>query len=429
MTRPCTTLTASVRALKPSATLAINERSQLLRAQGRDIFKLGLGQSPFPVPDRVRRSLEKHAGEKDYLPVRGLPALRHAIVRWHEMRDGIEGDAHRVIIGPGSKELLFILQLVHQSRLTNPAPSWVSYAPQAQILGKDVDWIDTSFEDSWRLTADSLDALCRKTPGEARLLILNYPNNPTGLSYPAEALEELAHVARRHGVVIISDEIYGEVHHDAAHRTIAEFYPEGTIISSGLSKWCGAGGWRLGYFHFPESLSPLADAMAAVASETFTSVSAPIQYAAVDAFKAHPEIERYLVDSRKILGALGGWITKRLSQAGLRVHRPDGGFYIFPDFQPMGGRLKGRGISTSAELTEAILNETGVAFLPGSCFGRPAHELTARISFVDFDGAKALEAMGERNPSTPLTDDDVHELCSPTVMAIERLSQWCESLS
>jgi len=428
MTAPYTHLVPSVRSLRPSATLAINERSNALKDEGREVFKLGLGQSPFPVPETVRASLERHAGEKDYLPVRGLPALRHAIKEWHHRRDGIDAMDRHVIVGPGSKELLFILQLVHDSRLTIPSPSWVSYAPQAQILEKDVDWVETQFDNGWNLTAEALENVCKQDPTQPRLLILNYPNNPTGMSYSADALSAIARVARAYRVVIISDEIYGEVDHGHGHTSMAEFYPEGTIVSSGLSKWCGAGGWRLGYCIFPDALKPLADAMAAVASETFTSVSAPIQYAAVEAFLDTPSIQQYLHNSRRILGALGNWIGQRLTQAGLRVHTPQGGFYIFPDFEPLRKKLAKRGVYTSAALTEVILDETGVACLPGVCFGRRADELTVRLSFVDFDGTRALQYLGSISSSKSLSQDDIQRLCPPTVTAIQRLAEWCEAL-
>ena len=140
-------------------------------------------------------------------------------------------------------------------------------------------------------------------------MVLNYPNNPTGMSFDADQLAKLAAVCRKWGITVISDEIYGLVHHSASHRSIAEFYPEGTVICSGLSKWCGAGGWRLGYACVPPQLSRLMAAMRTIASETFTSVSAPIQHAAITAFDDHHEIERYLVDSRRLLKALGQWIA------------------------------------------------------------------------------------------------------------------------
>jgi len=278
-------LNLNVRGLGLSATLEINERSARLAREGRPVVRLGLGQSPFPVPDEVVEELRANAHRKDYLPVGGLRELQEAVARYHHRSQGIEVQGRDVLIGPGSKELMFILQLVHYGDLAIPTPSWVSYAPQAQIIGRRIRWLPTSPEHGHRLTPEALEALCAEDPGRPRVVILNYPGNPTGDTYPVDELKALARVARRHRVVLLSDEIYGELHHRGRHVSIARFYPEGTVVSSGLSKWCGAGGWRLGTFAFPPTLRWLQAAMAAVASETFTSTSAPIQHAAVRAFE------------------------------------------------------------------------------------------------------------------------------------------------
>ena len=128
----------NVRGIQPSATLRINELSNQLRAEGRDIIKLGLGQSPFPVPDRVVAALQEHAAEKDYLPVKGLKGLREAISGYINRAERMRCNWEDVLIGPGSKELLFILQLAYYGDLLIPRPSWVSYAPQARIIGRSV---------------------------------------------------------------------------------------------------------------------------------------------------------------------------------------------------------------------------------------------------------------------------------------------------
>ena len=414
----------TLRRMRPSATLAINERSKALEASGKHIFRLGLGQSPFPVPASVTEALRKHAAEKDYLAVQGLAALRDVVAHWHNQRTQQSYGPDNVIIGPGSKELLFLLQLVSTRRLTLPSPSWVSYGPQAQILGRDVDWIDTSFETRWSITAEALEELCLKTPSIPRLLLLNYPSNPTGLTLPRTELKAIAEVARKHNVLIISDEIYGALTFEEAHTSIADYYPEGTIITSGLSKWCGAGGWRLGYAVIPNQQRATMKALKTVASETFTSVSAPIQCASVRAFERSTAIDRYLADCNRLLSGLADAITSRLALCGARVHRPEGGFYIFPDFSPGRLQLNARGVHTSAEMAERILDETGVAFLPGSCFGRPSSEFTARISFVDFDGAHALAALGKIPLDTVLTPANIETLCAPTIKAISLIADW-----
>ena len=414
----------NVHGLPPSATVAINDRCNELRRQGREIFKLGLGQSPFPVPELVVEALREHATEKDYLPVQGLRGLREAVAEHHRRTFGIGCSADDVLIGPGSKELMFLLQLVYDGQLVIPTPCWVSYAPQARIIGRPICQLPTSFDDDWLLTPDRLDELCDADRIQARLLILNYPSNPSGTTFSKDRLAELAEVARERDLLVLSDEIYGKLHHDGEHHSIVPLLPERTIFSGGLSKWCGAGGWRLGLFVFPKSLGWLREAMSAVATETFTSTSAPIQYAAIRAFQGGREIEEYLEQSRRVLRAVGSRLTQLLKQAGVRVHDPEGGFYQFPDFTPLQDSLHGRGIQTSASLCERLLEETGVAILPGVEFGRPAEELTARLAYVDFDGSAVLEA-ARQVPSEQALDDrfpDRH--CRSVVEAVRRLCEW-----
>ena len=412
--------TETVSGLGLSPTLAINEESARLEGEGRDIYRLGLGQSPFPVPEEVVAELREHAGEKDYLPVRGLERLREAVAGHHERTRRRETAADNVLIGPGSKELLYLLQLVFDGEVWAPAPSWVSYEPQAAMAGRTFRWLPTSRESGWRLTAEGLDEACRTHDSVPKLLILNYPNNPTGMTYGRERLESLAEVARRHDVLVLSDEIYCELDHEGDHASLAEFYPEGTVTTGGLSKWCGAGGWRLGTAVFPEKARGLLDAVAAVASETFTSVSAPIQYAAIRAFEGSPAIDDYLERSRAICRVLGGEIAGRLRGAGADVDDPEGGFYLLPDFTPLADQLADRDVTTSDQLARRALRETGVAFLPGTAFGRPDDELTARLAYVNFDGAAALEAARE----TDVDPAFVETHCDRTIAAVNRLCEW-----
>ena len=417
-------LNLNVRDLGLSATLAINELSAERQRRGEQIYRLGLGQSPFPVPTAVVEALKSNAHQKDYLPVRGLPALRSAIAEYLERTQHVARTGDDVMIGPGSKELMFLVQLVYYGELVIPRPSWVSYAPQAHIIGRRVNWAATQPEHDWHLMPDELERICAVDPGRPRLLIFNYPQNPTGTTYEVESLRQLARVARMHRVVLLSDEIYGELHHKGQHVSITRFYPEGTIVSGGLSKWCGAGGWRLGCFVFPPQLRWLQDAMAVVASETFTSTSAPIQYAAVRAYQGGDELERYLRSSRRVLGALGREACRRLRKGGVQVAEPRGAFYLFPDFGPLRELLARRGISDSAQLCARALGETGVAMLPGSDFGCPPELLTARIAYVDFDGASALAAAELEPREHGLSREFVARQCPRVIEAIDRLLDW-----
>ncbi len=419
-------LNLNVRGLSPSATLVINELSNELIKHGKKVFKLGRGQSHYPLPDTVVEALKRHAHQKDYLPVKGLYELKESVANFNSRIQNITTSADDVLIGPGSKELIFILQLVYYGDIIIPTPSWVSYSPQARIVGRHVNWVNTDRLKNYRVSAELLDLLCRNDPERPRVVILNYPDNPTGCSYSKENLKKLAQVARKYKLIIVSDEIYGLLNHKGQHYSIAQFYPEGTIISSGLSKWCGAGGWRLGTFSFPPELKWLLNAMAIVASETYTATSSPIQHAAITAFNGNAEIDEYLVKSRKILKGIASYLVSKLKELKLDLPVPQGAFYLFPDFEHYREKLNNNGIYTSVELCSILLKETGIALLPGSDFGRQTDELTARLAYVDFDGRLTLSAIDSHLESF----DNVHvvKYCPKLVEAVESLGDWLSGL-
>jgi aspartate aminotransferase len=419
-------LNLNVRGLQQSATLAINELSNRLLKEGRVVHKLGLGQSPFPVPMPVVNALKVYAREKDYLPVEGLRELRGAVAMFHREKDRVAAKPECVLVGPGSKELMFLLQLVFYGDIIVPTPCWVSYTPQARIVGRKVHLIHTEFEGNWRITPELLEAHLagERDAYKPRVLLLNYPGNPEGGEYSSADLKAIAKVARRFELIILSDEIYGQLNYEGNHVSIARYYPERTIISSGLSKWCGAGGWRLGTFTFPPELDWLLEAMAAVASETYTSVSAPIQCAAVRAFKGGLAIERYLWHARRILKTLGQWCCALLCEAGVRIHQPQGAFYLFLDFTPIADKLAARGIRDSTTLCERLLEETGVAILPGVVFERPRNELTARLAYVNFDGSKALAASETIPLDESLPEGFIQTHCAGVTVAAEKIVEW-----
>ncbi|NJO25212.1 MAG: pyridoxal phosphate-dependent aminotransferase, partial [Bacteroidia bacterium] len=205
-----------------------------------------------------------YAPQKDYLHVQGLPELRQAVADFHRKKRwrGSAGGKchHRTRI----ERAVVSASMVFEGEVIIPSPSWVSYLPQAKIIGNTIHVIHTDREKQWRLMPEQFEAFFKKNNSNGPyLLILNYPGNPDGITYDFENLKQLAEAAKNNNCYILSDEIYGQLHHIGDHVSIARFYPEGTIISSGLSKWCGAGGWRLGTFSFPSDLHWLMEAMAA----------------------------------------------------------------------------------------------------------------------------------------------------------------------
>jgi len=198
-----------VKNLKPSSTLKINEVSRELESKGEKIFKFGFGQSPFEVPQDIVNELRNNAFQNKYLPMQGLKELREAVAKYTSTKKNYKYNSENVIIGPGSKELMFLLQIIFEGDIILPAPSWVSYEPQA-ILGRNkIQSIQTTRENNWFPTGEEIEKVILKDQNKNYLLFLNSPNNPSG--QVCENLEEISQVAKKYNLIILSDEIYSEL--------------------------------------------------------------------------------------------------------------------------------------------------------------------------------------------------------------------------
>ncbi len=410
---------------RKSATLAINERSKELIAQGKTVSRLGLGQSPFPVPNCMIKALNESAHIKDYLAVQGLLPLRQAIVDFLCRTEDVSFNANQIIIGPGSKELMFILQSVLNTELLLPSPSWVSYQPQAALCGLNCHWIPSTTDNNWKFTASDFEQSIIKHP-KAKLLILNSPNNPSGACFSEQELIAIADIARKHSIIVLSDEIYSALHFEQQHLSLSRYYPEGTIISNGISKWSGAGGWRLGFMAVPVALQKVLDAMVVFASETYTSVSAPIQFAAIKAFEHSDELEQYTKDTRIIMKFVTQTFQKSLLDMDIICPKPEGGFYLLCQLKNHQQALNNHGILSSEELCEQLLNDAGIACLPGHDFGLAQDDFSIRLALVDFDGTKSLEQFRLKGDSSLRIENPIYK---NVFNALHRLELWLSQLN
>ncbi len=411
--------------LKESATLLINNAIKELRAQGKDVSHFGFGQAAFPVPELLVNALREAAEENSYLPTQGLPALREAVCGFLKDEFSLEYRADDVFIGPGSKELIFQISYMIEGVLLAPAPSWVSYGPQATLRGKKLVPIETQRENAYKLTPRELDRACHQLAQEQKLLILNNPNNPTGAVYSEEELKELADICRAYNVLVISDEIYAMIDFTGnPHASIARYYPEGTIISTGLSKAFAAGGYRIGAMIIPPSLDVLKGALKSIISETFSAVSAPIQYAALQAYEKFDQIKPEIQKNTEIYQYASRYLWSRFLEMGLNCPKPQGAFYLFPDFEPFREKLRAKGILTGIQLADDLLKTKGVAFLPGSDFYFPATNLGVRVASVDFNGKMVRDSW----PGGKLTDEQLKEFFPNLVKGCDRLQSYLEEI-
>ena len=183
-----------VKNLKPSSTLLINETSRKLENEGKKIYKFGFGQSPFKVPEDVVEELKNNAHQNKYLPMQGLYELRDAVAKHMLTKKNYNYKSENVIIGPGSKELMFLLHVIFDGEIILPAPSWVSYAPQAMLGRNKTQILQTKRENNWFPTASEVEEVILRDKNKNYLLFLNSPNNPSGQI--CENLEEIAGIAK-----------------------------------------------------------------------------------------------------------------------------------------------------------------------------------------------------------------------------------------
>ena len=404
----------SILKLKPSSTLVINEKSKELIEKGKKVYKFGFGQSPFPVPEKIVSALKDNAHRKEYLPIQGLGRLRESISKNLKKKTGIFYPKDNIVITPGSKEAMLLLHVAFNGEIILSAPSWVSYEPQAIIGRNKVHWIQTTRENNWFPTAAQLEKKIKSIKKKNLIFILNSPNNPSGTI--CKNLKELAAVAKKYNLIVLSDEIYTDLTFCNKYESISQYYPERTFISGGLSKWCGAGGWRVGFFAVPDKLSELLENIKTLASESYSTVNSPAQFAAVEAYEG--DFSEYKAKTLNILRSVGNYVYKNLKSNKVLINPPQGAFYLMPEFP-------NKKYKTSTELCESILDEIGVAMLPASDFGFSPKKMLTRLCYIDFDGNEFLKA--------PINgkslDDKIIEKYAPNVVeGVKKLSNWAKNL-
>ena len=388
--------TATEFALSP--TLQANEIVSRRRASGQQVLHMGFGQSPFPVPERLQRSLRSGVHRNEYLATAGMPELREKVAEYYKNKIGLNTAQFDVFIAPGSKLILYALQMAIEGDLLMPVPSWVSYAPQAKMLHTEVIKVPTKrAQEGYHIDAQELRGVIHQAREEGKnpsKIILNYPNNPTGLTIPEEELEAIAKVCVEEDILIISDEIYGFVlFGETPYRSISKYAPTHTAITTGLSKQLSLGGWRVGVGFIPKAVDGLQDLLCNIASEMWSCVPAPIQHAAIEAYAGHKDVEHYVLDCNQIHSLMNRYIAENLRACDVISSPPQGAFYNYPDFGPQRENLAGKGIKTSADLAAHLLEHYGLSSLPGTAFGSEPEDLMLRLSACDYDGLAALDAV------------------------------------
>lgn len=366
-------LAESLARIKPSPTIAVTDLARKLKAEGRDIIGLGAGEPDFDTPDYVKDAAIEaiRRGDTKYTAVDGTPALKSAIVRKFARENGLDYKASEITVANGGKQVLynaFVATLNPGDEVVIPAPYWVSYPDMVLLAGGKPVFVTCPEQTGFKLRAEDLDeAITPKT----RWVVLNSPSNPTGSAYSEDELKALCDVLRRHPHVwVMTDDIYEHlVYDDFKFKTVVQVAPElrdRALTINGVSKAYAMTGWRIGYAGGPEALIK---GMAKVQSQSTSNPSSISQAAAAAALDGPQE---FLATWRMAFQERRDLVVGRLNEAkGLRCHKPEGAFYVYPSCAGTIGKKTPDGalIGSSEDFARYLLESAGVAVVHGSAFG------------------------------------------------------------
>ncbi len=361
--------------LRPSPTLAMNARAQALREQGHDIISLAAGEPDFNTPGEVcEAAIEAiHQGFTKYTPSSGMPKLKQAVAEKFERENGLKVTPEQIVVSCGAKHSIYnALMAICEpgDEVILLAPYWMTYADQIRLAGGQPKVVHTDAQNGF---VPKLEQLEEAIGPRTRAMIINTPTNPTGAVLPERALQEIATLALRRGLWIVTDEIYERLTYGEKHVSLASFGPDvasQTITITGCSKTYAMTGWRIGFAAAP---LPIAKAMSTLQDQV---TSNPTSFAQVGAIAALGLPSKAVDDMRDCFRARRDLMIECLAQVkGLHISVPAGAFYLFPDFR---FHLAGK-ISSDIDLADYLLDEALVATIPGSVFEGPGH---LRLSYA-----------------------------------------------
>ncbi len=359
-----------IRKLKESATIKAAEKARELEAKGVKVIHLDVGEpdfdTPRPVVEAAYRAMKE--GHTHYAPSRGLAELRSAISEYAARRFGVHADPKEVLITPGAKQSVFYALsalLDENDEVLIPTPAWVSYMEMVKLAGGVPVEVETTKE-----FLPDIEALRSKISKRTKVIILNYPNNPTGAVYTGKMLKQIADLVEAEGLWVISDEIYERMTYEGSFISFASINGmyERTITVNGFSKAYAMTGWRIGYAYGP---AQIINVMVKLQQHTATCVPPFTQKAALVALD---ECEDYVSAMVKEFKERRDIITKGLKKLGMKVSEPQGAFYVFPEVSGV--------YNKPSEFAEFLLDKAAVSVTPGAGFGA-GYESYVRVSYAN----------------------------------------------
>ncbi|MDE7470351.1 MAG: pyridoxal phosphate-dependent aminotransferase [Paramuribaculum sp.] len=369
--------------LAPSATLAMSQQSQELRAQGVDVINLSVGEPDFDTPDHIKEAAKKAIDDNytRYTPVPGYLSLRKAIVDNIAATEGVVYDPSQIIVGNGAKQALcnVILATINPGdEVIIPTPAWVSYVEMVKLAeGKSV-LVPAGIDQDFKITPEQLSAAITE---KTKMVLICSPSNPTGSVYSKEELAALVEVIAKHPqIIVLADEIYRHINYTGAFTSLGTFpeITDRTVVINGVSKAYAMTGWRIGFCACP---APIAKAVSKLQSQYTSGASSIAQKAAEAAYTGPQEC---VEEMRKAFERRRDLVVELASQIpGLKVNKPQGAFYLFPEVSSYFGKKNGEKVINDAnDLALYLLEEGHVATVAGDAFCLPGY---IRLSYATSD--------------------------------------------
>lgn len=361
-----------VKNIKPSLTLEITDKARKMKAEGISVIGFGAGEPDFNTPDYINAAAKKaiDIGFTKYTPASGTPQLKKAVCEKFLKDNGLYYEPEQIVVSSGAKSSLYhaICAMINPGdEVILPTPYWLTYPELIGLAQGKTVYVDCVKENGYKMTADRLEkAITEKT----KCVIINSPNNPTGAVYSEDELKSIAKVIEKHGLYVISDEIYEKlVYGEAKHYSIAccsDYMKEHTVVVNGVSKSYAMTGWRIGYFAAPRDI---AKAAASMQSHTASNPCSISQYASVEALTS-PESDKFISEMQKTFDERRKYMVEVLQNTeNVVCIEPKGAFYVFADVSACyGKKFNGTPINGSLSFADAALNK-GVAVVPGLAFG------------------------------------------------------------
>ncbi len=365
-------LSEKIKSLPASATLAMAAKARTLKAAGKDIISLSLGEPDFNTPDFIKQEAINAINQdyNSYTPVDGYLELKEAICEKFKRDNGLSYEPNQIVVSTGAKQSIantMQVLLNPGDEVILPCPYWVSYSAIATLCEAKSIEIPSSIDTDFKITPEQLEAAI--TP-KTKMILFNSPNNPSGTIYSEAEYRALATVLEKHPqIFILSDEIYEHINYDEKPFSIAaiESMYNRTITVNGLAKAFAMTGWRIGYIGAPQWI---AKACTKMQGQITSGTNCIAQRAAITAVSAPPQKIQYMVDEFKSRRDL---VLKLLGEIdGFKLNVPHGAFYVFPDISAFFGKtFKGKEIKTAGDFSMLLLEEANVATVTGEAFGAP----------------------------------------------------------